>query len=635
MSKPQERNNDRTHNRSAEPFSSVLAQRLARRDFLKGAAALAILPLAACVSAPPSGRLPIKMGFTSVPASAGDSVQVPPGYRAEVFFRWGDPIGHPSGAPEFRQDASNSAADQALQAGMHHDGMHFFPLPASERSAQRGLLAINHEYTDDGLLHPDGFANWSAEKVTKSQNAHGVSIIEVQRSGDTWRIVRPSNYARRITMRTPMRLAGPAAGAAQMRTATDPSGTQVLGTLNNCAHGYTPWGTYLTCEENFALYFVNGNDKRYGVSEKGRGYRWNEFDERFDLGKHPNEVNRFGWIVEVDPYDPRSVPVKRTALGRFAHEGAQLSLAPDGRAVFYSGDDARFEYIYKFVTRERYDPSNPAANRNLLDHGTLYVARFDGTGAGQWLELTHGNGPLSAANGFRDQADVLIRTRAAADVLRATPMDRPEWIAVHPANRDVYCTLTNNSSRGPKAKHAADGANPRDNNVFGHIIRWREQGSDPAALHFQWDIFALCGDPQHPDPAYRGNIKGDGFGSPDGIWFDERGLLWIQTDVSAGTLNKAHYARLGNNQMLCADVASGEIRRFLTGPLGAEVTGVQITPDGRTLFVNIQHPGENPSGRNDPAKPKANGSWPDGASGGRPRSATVMIRRDDGGIIGT
>jgi secreted PhoX family phosphatase len=521
---------------------------------------------------------------------------------------------------------------------MHHDGMHFFALPPGTANAQRGLLVMNHEYTDDGLLHADGMANWSAEKVTKAQNAHGVSVIELRAVNGQWQIVRPSPHARRIAATTPMRIAGPAAGSAAMRTSADPDGTRVLGTFNNCAHGYTPWGTYLACEENFAMYFMNAStdaDRRYGLTVKGRGYRWEEFDARFDLARHPNEANRFGWIVEIDPYDPQSTPVKRTALGRFAHEGAQLSLAPDGRVVFYSGDDATFEYIYKFVTRDRYDARNREANRQLLDHGTLYVARFRDSGDGEWLELTHGKGSLTAANGFRDQADVLVRTRAAADRVGATPMDRPEWIAVHPSTREVYCTLTNNARRGGKDAPGTDRANPRAGNTFGQIIRWREAGADPTALAFTWDLFALCGDPRHTDQAKRGNVKGDAFGSPDGLWFDPHGLLWIQTDVSTSTLNRGDYERLGNNQMLCADITSGEIRRFLTAPRGSEVTGVQLTPDGRTMFVNIQHPGESASERADPGNPQAVSTWPDGPSGGRPRSATVMIQREDGGMIGT
>lgn len=619
------------------PFSAILKARISRRRFLKFSGALGVAPIAGCATLSTSSE-PLRMGFAPVPVSSADTVSVPKGYTATVLYSWGDPIGHPGGSPAYRPDATNTAADQALQAGMHHDGMHFFPLPAGSRSSERGLLVVNHEYTDDGLLHATGFDEWSAEKVLKSQNAHGVSVIELQRHGDDWRIVRPSTFARRITMRTPIALSGPAAGTAAMRTAADSGGMQALGTLNNCANGYTPWGTYLACEENFSLYFVNGGKSddhtRYGLTPKGRGYRWEAFDERFDLARHPNEANRFGWVVEIDPFDPASTPVKRTALGRFAHEGATVTLAADGRVVVYSGDDARFEYIYKFVSRDRFNALDPASNRTLLDYGILYVARFNDDGCGQWLPLVHGQGPLTREKGFRDQADVLIRTRSAADAVGATAMDRPEWIAVHPRTRDVYCTLTNNSRRGAKGTRSPDRANPRAGNTFGHIIRWREGGCDPASPGFEWDVFVLCGDPAHPSESKRGNIKGDAFGSPDGLWFDDRGLLWIQTDVSTSTLRKGDYERLGNNQMLCADVATGEIRRFLTGPVNCEITGVITTPDGTAMFVNIQHPGEPDSERSNPRAPSAVSTWPDG-NGRRPRSSTILIRRLDGGIIGS
>lgn len=499
---------------------------------------------------------------------------------------------------------------------------------------------MNHEYTDDGLLHGDGFNNWSAEKVLKAQNAVGASVIEVEQRDGQWSVVRPSRYARRITARTPMRLSGPAAGAAALKTAADPAGTEALGTINNCANGYTPWGTYLTCEENWNNYFVNAGSvpaeqRRYGITARGAGYRWHEFDERFDAAAHPNEPNRFGWVVEIDPFDPQSQPVKRTALGRVKHEGAALAVTPDRRVVFYMGDDQQFEYIYKFVSRDAHDPDNRAANRDLLDHGTLYVAQFHEDGSGEWLELAHGRNGITAENGFASQADVLIKTRQAADAAGATRMDRPEWTAVNPKDNSVYCTLTNNSARGAKGKPAADAANPRAGNTFGHIIRWNERDGDPSATRFQWDIFVLAGDPLLSDPKKHGNIKGDVFGSPDGLWFDAGGRLWIETDVSTSTINRGDYAGVGNNQMLCADTRTGQIRRFLTGPNGCEITGIITTPDGTSMFINIQHPGETASERSDPAKPLAVSSWPDGPSGGRPRSATIVIRKDDGGVIGS
>jgi hypothetical protein len=620
-------------------FSEILDARLSRRDLFKTAAALAVISaLPGCAS---TGRGAGSPGFTGIAVSTDDTVRVPPGYSSTVLYAWGDPIGHASGSPAFKPDASNTADEQALQAGMHHDGIHYFPLPYGSGNSTRGLLALNHEYTDDGLLHPGGFANWSAEKVRKSQNAHGVSVIEIESRNGRWSVVRPSKYARRVTARSAISISGPAAGSPGMRTAADPSGRQALGTVNDCAHGHTPWGTYLTCEENWDNYFVNStgtqmtDHRRNGITPKGRGYRWSEFDERFDAGKHPNEPNRFGWVVELDPYDPASMPVKRTALGRFSHEGAWPSMTSDGRLTIYLGDDRAFEYLYKFVSRDRVNTSDRAANRDLLDHGTLYVARFHEDGDGEWVALLHGQGRLNAENGFADQAEVLIKTRLAADAVGATRMDRPEWIAVHPRTREVYCTLTNNANRGTARVPGLNAANPRSNNVFGHIIRWREDGNDPAARKFKWDIFVFAGDPQHHEEEKRGNIKGDAFGSPDGLWFDDSGLLWIQTDVSTSTLNKGHFERLGNNMMLCADIRNGEIRRFLTGPRGCEVTGVIMTPDARTMFVNIQHPGESPSERSDPNAPKGVSSWPDGAAGGRPRSGTIVIRREDGGIIGT
>jgi secreted PhoX family phosphatase len=633
-------------NRSINPsFHDILQLRLSRRDALKGAASLAVagaFPLSMSLTACATGGLKRTgmLGFSRVPLSMADNVRVPDGYTATVLLSWGDPIGHSSGSPAFKHDASNTADEQALQTGMHHDGMHYFPLPHGDHGSVNGLLTINNEYTDDGLLHTDGFANWSAEKVRKSQNAHGVTIVEVRDRNGKWEVVRPSHYARRISASTPIAISGPAAGAPQMQTTADPSGREVLGTLNNCANGYTPWSTYLTCEENWDSYFMNSgtltpDQVRNGIPPRGRGYRWEEFDERFDAGKHPNEPNRFGWVVEIDPYDPNSKPVKRTALGRFSHEGACHTLGPDGRVTVYMGDDRAFEYIYKFVTRDAWNPRDRDANRHLLDYGTLYVAQFRDDGTGAWVALTHGLNGLTTARGFRDQADVLIRTRAAADTVGATPMDRPEWIAVHPATQEVYCTLTNNVRRGAASERATDKANPRVNNGFGHIIRWREDGNDPANATFKWDIFVLAGDPQHKDPAKRGSINGDAFGSPDGLWFDNGGILWIQTDVSTSAMHKGDYEFMGNNQMLAADIRSGEIRRFLTGPNGCEITGITVTPDRRTMFVNIQHPGETSTERNDPKYPKAVSSWPDGALGGRPRSATIVIRKNDGGIVGS
>jgi uncharacterized protein len=572
------------------------------------------LPGCATVSAG-GGRSAPAIGFTAVPATAADTLVVPKGYTARVIYPWGAPTGIAGNMPAFKPDASNTAAEQAAQAGMHHDGMHFYPLPAIAGSPNRALLVMNHEYVDDGMLHTDGISTWSAEKTTKSQNAHGVSVIEIEQANGQWRQVLPSRYAR-----------------------LEPTGTRVLGTFNNCASGMTPWGTYLTCEENFNFYFKgvdnpDAHQRRWGL-RKDAFYRWAETDERFDAAKHPNEMNRFGWVVEIDPFDPESVPVKRTALGRAAREGATTVIAKDGRAVVYMGEDARFEYIYKFVTANKMQPGGAAANRTLLDSGTLYVAKFEADGSGKWIPLTHGQNGLTAAAGFADQGEVVIKSRQASDILGATKMDRPEWIAVDPANGEVYCTLTNNSNRGGDKQPAVDAANPRANNVMGGIIRWKEAG-DFTATNFTWDHFVQAGDPQNTRTEAKGNIKGDIFACPDGLIFDARGVLWVQTDAHASQMYKGELERIGNNQLLAANPTTGEHRRFLTGPVNCEITGTVLTPDCKTMFLNIQHPGETPNDRADPADPKKFSSWPEGASGARPRSATVVVTKDDGGVIGS
>ncbi len=611
---------------------SALSRRTVLRGGLGAAVTGVLAPLAGCATGGPAAST--RLGFKSVPVSTADRIVVPEGYVAYVIAAWGEPVGLSGESPAFKFDATNTAAEQEAQMGMHHDGMHFF----AQAGRDGGLLVVNHEYTDDGLLHRDGMATWTAEKVRKAQAAQGVSVIEVAPTAGRWDIVRPSPWARRITARTPMRFSGPAAGHAMLRTAADPAGQRPLGTLNNCGAGRTPWGTYLTCEENFAGYFngpdaPNAHERRWGLRKGGFGYRWQEHDERFDVTKHPNEPNRFGWIVEIDPSNPSSTPVKRTAMGRGAHEGATVALTRDRRAVVYSGEDARFEYIYKFVSRDAMKPGGAGANAELLDHGTLFVARFNGDGTGQWLALTHGAGALTAANGFADQGDVLVKSRQASDLLGATKMDRPEWIEVDQEGW-VYCTLTNNATRGAANQPGIDAMNPRANNTMGHIIRWKEAGDFDGA-RFSWNHFVLAGDPSNSRAEAKGNVKGDAFACPDGMWIDARGVLWIQTDMSTSAMGKDDLAMLGNNAMLAADPRTGEIRRFLTGPAGCEVTGATSTPDGRTMFINIQHPGESPSERSDPAQPRRVSNWPDFQAAGRPRSATVVIHKLDGGVIGT
>ncbi|BCD88332.1 hypothetical protein PSm6_47390 [Pseudomonas solani] len=642
-------------NLSSNPHISELIEGVKRRNVLAGGAALGALAFLG-VSLPGQAEagqsearglgFPFKprrrLGFEGIPAGRADTITVPPGYKATPFIPWGTPI--TGRYPAFADDASNSARDQAEQTGMHHDGMHFFPIDTRLGLGLRsdhGLLVLNHEYIDAPLLHPNGPTvvngkRTSAEEVRKEINAHGVSVVEIRRDvRGEWTVV-PSRRNRRITAATPMQISGPARGNKLLQTRHSPNGTAARGTQNNCSNGFTPWGTYLTCEENWAGYFSTRDTdlprelKRYGL-RNGSRFGWetlpgDEF-ERFDAtrkaadakGDYRNEPNQFGWIVEIDPFEPDSVPVKRTALGRFAHEGLIFAPVKPGRPVVcYSGDDSQNEYIYKYVSRDTYRPGR--SNGRLLDEGTLYVARFNADGSGQWLPLDINDKSflkacLAAGVAFADQGDVLINTRLAADVVGATKMDRPEWGAVNPDNGEVYFTLTNNTART-----VPDAPNPRPANAYGHIIRWREQSRDYAGKAFTWNLFMLAGpetDSRGPNgkPLDASNI----LASPDGLWFDDDGRLWIQTDMSGSQLSAGPF---GNNQMLVADPRTGELKRFLVGPLGAEVTGIAATPDFRTLFVNIQHPGEGSTPTN------LTSAWPDGP-GKRPRSSTVVITRED------
>jgi uncharacterized protein len=632
---------DKVCNPTANPsFHEIVTTRISRRGFLGGSIATGVaaslggvgsLMQAVPALASPQGSL---LGFQGIPVSSDDVVKVPSGYTARVLIAWGDPV---SDGPAFVSDASNSAADQAKQWGSHNDGVVYFPI----RGSAHGLLVQNNEYTDDVLLFPDGTAGWNQEKTNKSLAAHGVSIIEITKlktrddgatSGSTeWRVVRPSQYGRRITGTTPIKIGGPAAGDARLKTSADPSGTLVLGTLNNCAMGFTPWQTYLACEENFNGYFRTASapaagtiEARYGLNTTGSGYLWHTTDKRFSVADEPNEPNRFGWVVEIDPFDPNSQPVKRTALGRLKHEGAWVQETKDGRIVVYMGDDQQFEYIYRYVSNLPWRDAR-RRGKSPLDDGILYVAKFNADGKGNWLPLTPNNPALAAWS----INDILINTRGAADLLGATKMDRPEWIDTFPEQLTAIATLTNNTAR---TASNTDAINPRPSNAYGHIIRWY-YANDFSEPTFGWDIFALCGDPAIP--ANGSTIIGDKYGSPDGIYVAPSGRLWIQTDVSGSTINSGAYSGFGNNQMLCADPNTRETRRFLVGPKVCEITGVFLTPDEKTMFVGIQHPGEAPSGSNDPANPKQFSSWPDGPSGGRPRSACIVITKDDGGVIGS
>ncbi len=640
-------------------FSEIAARRVSRRAVVGGMAGAAAFLVGSGVAGPvsaaaakaanagrpsapvPSGGSEELIGFEPVPLGFGDEVVVPAGYRTQVLVPWGTPLlGKmpafvPGTAPYV--PGGNTAADQAQQVGMHHDGMHYFPLGRGRRGSEHGLLVMNHEYTDEGLLHtgqaqPGSWLEeqrsaWTVEMVRKSMNAHGVSVIEVERRADgTWSVVR-SKRNRRITSSTPMMFSGPATGHRLLKTSDDPAGKVVLGTMNNCAHGYTPWGSYLTCEENFNGYFrldpgtyddeQAALQRRYGVG--GDRFNWATHAKRFAVRPEaPNEPNRFGWVVEIDPLDPKSTPVKRTALGRLKHEGAFVHVTKGGRVVVYMGDDQGGEHIYKFVSAGPWK-SIRGRWKSPLDEGTLYVARFDEDGSGTWLPLVHGQGPLTAANGFADQGDVLIKARLAASAVGATPMDRPEWTAVDPKTGTVYCTLTNNTS----SSKVPNAANPRVPNRWGHIVRWDEAGNDHAATSFHWDLFVVAGpgrDSATPDGS--DILAEDAFGSPDGLWIDPDSRVWIQTDGSQPDG--------ANDQMLAAHPSATdeqgvpEIRRFLTGVTNCEVTGVITTPDQRTMFVNLQHPGDG-----------GGSTWPHGDGLDVPRSATVVVVKDDGGVVGT
>ncbi|HUP76385.1 MAG TPA: PhoX family phosphatase [Acidimicrobiales bacterium] len=625
-------------------LADLIPSRLSRRHVLGGglaAAAFTMIPATAAratttidggevdeLDAASNGRHRKLLGFDSVPASSKDKLIVADGYVAELLIPWGTPL--LSTGPAWKEDASNTAEEQAQQIGAHHDGIHFFPWGNSKERSRRGLLAVNHEYIDQILHYTDGSAVMTKEKVDKALAAHGVSVVEVALSRGKWRLV-DSEYNRRITGATPMAFSGPVSAEHPQLQSNNPP----LGTLNNCAHGFTPWGTYLTGEENWHGYFgatdtftATPDEARYGLSATGFGYKWHVGDPvRFDLNSNRKEPNRFGWVVEIDPFDPSSTPVKRTALGRIKHEGATV-VESDGRVVVYTGDDEDKEYLYKFISADKWKKLR-REGKSPLDHGELYVAKFDANGSGHWLPLVHGQGPLTIANGWADPADVLLRTRQAADAVGATKLDRPEWVAANPKRNDVYLALTNGTSGSP-------GISPRNPNPYGHIVHIVEAKHDNTALEFMWDIFVLAGDLAYDSAV---NINGDIYGSPDGLWIDDDGRLWIQTDVSNSSQNRPErgYDNIANNAMLAADPATGETRRFLVGPRGCEITGVITTPDQQTMFVNVQHPGESTTfwGTPTPENPRLVSNWPDFEQGGRPRSATVVIRKIGGGKIGS
>lgn len=638
---------DGVNSSKAPTIGDVIAARMGRRDLMKGALgftaiAATVSPMALAASRAYAQTEGSSFDFTEIEAGVSEDMVVAEGYDAEVLIRWGDPV--LPGAPEF--DVDNQTAEaQNQQFGYNSDFIGTVPHPEAPDDPDRLLLVNHHEYTNEELMFPGlgiqddaEFAKMTQELVDIEKAAHGGSVIEIRRGEDgKWSVVRESTYNRRITAETPMKISGPAAGHARMQTNADPSGTEARGTFNNCAGGITPWGTWLMAEENFNGYFWSDQQEppatetsddpatilnaRYGVP--GKWYAWGKFDDRFNIDKEPNEPNRHGWIVEVNPADPNSTPVKRTALGRVKHEGAMPAVNGDGRVALFMGDDERFDYVYRFVTEAAYDEANP--DPDILDRGTLSVARFDEDGSVTWLPLIHGEGPLTAENGFADQGDVLVQTRRAADFLEATPMDRPEDVEPNEQTGRIYVMLTNNTRRKPGDENAA---NPRAENAFGHIIEITAPEGDFAADTMSWEILVKCGDPSVEavgatfSPA---TSESGWFGMPDNCAIDAAGRLWISTDGNSAE-------DTGRADGLWAMETDGEMRgtskHFFRVPVGAEMCGPWFVNDDQTLFLAVQHPGDG-STFEDPST-----RWPDFADGMPPRPAVVVIQKQGGGRIG-
>lgn len=645
-------------------MGEVIATRFSRRGFLRGSMAVAAIsatvsPIAllSATEAQAQGRIAGSVfDFPELTAGVDADHHVAQGYDADVLLRWGDKVF--ADAPDF-DPLNQSEAAQERQFGYNNDFVGFIPL---DGASDRGLLVVNHEYTNDHLMFPgivtirtvedtaeDGTVTATQEiavaeadesRVNIEMAAHGGTVIEIRKVDGKWQPVLDSALNRRITAKTAMEITGPAAGHARMQTVADPTGRTVLGTINNCAGGVTPWGTWIMAEENFHGYFTGAlpeghreaaNYERVGVPDSS--YAWGNFHDRFDLSKEPNEPNRFGWIVEVDVMDPASTPKKRTSLGRFKHEGAESVVARDGRVVFYLGDDERFDYVYKFVTAGRYDPDNRAANMNLLDEGTLYVARFDAGGRIEWIPLVQGEGPLTPQNGFESQADVLIETRRAADLLGATPMDRPEDIQPNPATGRAYVMLTNNTRR-----ERANAANPRVDNAFGHIVEIIETDGDFTATTGTWEILVKCGDPAVAEvgATFSTETTANGwFGMPDNCAVDADGRLWVSTDGNS-------MADTGRTDGLWAvdteGTARGTSRLFYRVPVGAELCGPCMTEDMTTFFVAVQHPadgGDDWEGHGRPSYYEdLSTRWPDFDDAMPVRPSVVAITKQGGGRIG-
>jgi secreted PhoX family phosphatase len=634
---------------TAPTMGDVINRRYSRRAFMGGSLAVAAIsatvsPLALLTADDARADTQSRFDFTEIEAGVDETHHVAEGYDANILLRWGDKVF--ADAPDF--DPNNqTAATQARQFGYNNDYIGFIPLNGS---SDHGLLVVNHEYTNAELMFP-GFASiqtvtedgkekqkvvlkdYTKELVDIEMAAHGGTIIEIRKVDGVWQTVLDSPYNRRITLDTEMQLTGPVAGHDRARTPADETGRKVFGTLNNCAGGITAWGTWLMAEENFHGYFGGelaenhpeaAQMKRVGAP--AAEYAWWQFHDRFDMGRQPTEANRFGWVVEVDPMDPNSIPKKRTALGRFKHEGAESLVNKDGRVVFYCGDDERFDYVYKFVTKGTYNAVDRAANMDLLDEGTLYVARFDEDGTVKWMPIVHGDGPLTAENGFASQADVLIETRRAADLLGATRMDRPEDVQPNPKTGMVYCMLTNNTKR----KHDdTDAANPRGENAFGHIIEIAETDGDFASTKSRWEVLLKCGDPSIAEVGASfstATTKNGWFGMPDNCAIDAEGRLWVSTD---GNNEKATGRTDGIWAIETEGEGRGTSKLFFRVPVGAEMCGPSFNPSGDTIFLSVQHPGD--AGLATYETPATR--WPDFSDAMPTRPSVVLVTRKGGGRI--
>ncbi len=640
----------------AETYGEVLANGIARRHVLKGflaiagaAATLPLLKAGAAIAAEPS-----TLAFAELARVRDTKDHWPAGYNRQILARWGDALFVDSPAFDLKSLDGKAAA---RQFGYNNDFTQFLPLPLGSDSSDHGLLVVSHEYATpflmfSGLTDEDYRAKLTDDQIRAIMASVGISVLEVRKAGGQWQIVLDGPYNRRIHMGTEMAISGPAAGDARLQTKADPAGLTVFGTISNCNGGITPWGTMLSGEEG-AMDVFAGDYKTLPNQEMVERQGWDEdendiysasrVEPRFRFEEEPNESMRFDWVVEIDPFDPTAKPVKRTALGRMTHEGAQCSVAPDGRVVVFMGDDDDFEYLYRFVTRDPWNPTDRAANRDLLDYGTLSVAKFDSDGSMHWLALTAGEGPLTAAAGFASQADVVLNTRAAADLVGATPMDAPEGFVVHPKTGKLYVAMTENEDRlaagEGEAKEQVNSANPRGPNPHGHLLELVPPGAgdqpDYAADSFQWDVFVLCGDPSKAEEGamYNPATSVNGwFTDPDNLAVDPAGRLWVATDGPPP-------AGIADALFVMDTEGPGRAlpKLFYVAPIGAECCSPTFTPDGQTVFLSIQHPGELRFADDEDATSIADAgtNWPDFVDGQPARPSLIVLSRDDGGVVGS